>query len=137
MISELAGTPRQTLTGFVKDWLKLLSEGRFDEACALLDRPDDHGRVWTPELIRELVADTYNPQTLFYRNHPEGPRFTDPYALTEERRYQSFGEFNDTTGYWLDYPVPMNGEWSDLTAQFEFHVTANGYAAILNDLHIM
>jgi hypothetical protein len=40
-------------------------------------------------------------------------------------------------GYWLDYDVPLNGQFSDLTAQFEFEPRQEGYAAVLQDLHVL
>ncbi|MBV9850177.1 MAG: hypothetical protein JO250_10930 [Armatimonadetes bacterium] len=138
MISELAEGPQQTFTGFVRHWLRLLSEDRLPEACGLLDEPNRYGIVWTPELIRRVVAETFDSQTLFYLAHPEGPRFTDPSALPEAgQQDETFDRFDDGNGYRLDYPVPLNGEGSDLTAQFEFRARPGGYAAILDDLHVL
>jgi len=37
----------------------------------------------------------------------------------------------------LDYDVPLNGWYSDLTAQFEFNPRADGFAATLHDFHVM
>ncbi len=43
----------------------------------------------------------------------------------------------DGSGYRLDHDVPINGEWSDLTTQFEFLNWPNGYAMVLQDLHVL
>jgi hypothetical protein len=43
----------------------------------------------------------------------------------------------DGSGYAVDHAVPLNGEWSDLTAQFEFLEEADGFAVVLHDLHVL
>ena len=45
--------------------------------------------------------------------------------------------FDDGSGYSVEHDVPLNGEWSDLTAQFEFVRFPKGYAVVLHDLHVM
>ncbi len=136
---DLTNAPQETVIKFVKDWLKLLSEDQLEEACSLLDPvPKVYGdRVWTPSLIRELIADTFPPTSRFYRFHPEGPVFTDPYELEPQANREKVGEFNNDGGYWFNCDMPFNHEWSDLTAQFEFHKTPTGYEAILVDFHVM
>jgi hypothetical protein len=43
----------------------------------------------------------------------------------------------DGTGFQFDYDLPLNGEWSDLTAQFEFLRRSDGYAVVLHDIHVL
>jgi hypothetical protein len=107
-----------------------------DSACALLDEPNCYAIFWTPDLIRQIVPDTFSPATQFYRYHPEGPVFSDPFELEEQKGLEVI-EFEDGSGYAFDYYVPLNGEWSDLTAQFEFRKRDGGYAVILHDLHVL
>ena len=133
---KLSDSPEQDILAFVKHWMKLLAEDRLDEACRLLDEPNDYGMVWTPDMIRELVADTFSPDTIFYKFHPEGPIFTDPYELEEQSDREVYRSEDGTT-YYFDYDIPLNHEWSDLTAQFEFRKRSNGLAAVLHDLHVM
>ena len=134
---DLSTSPDERIVTFVKDWLKMLSEGRLEEACDLLDKPDRHGRVWTPKAIKQEVAETFSPDTRFYLFHPEGPIFTDPYELEPQTNRKEIGEFSDKNGYWFDCDMPLNHEWSDLTAQFEFYKTPDGYASVLADLHVL
>ena len=136
MIVVSPEAPAQSIVSFVKGWMKLLAEGRFEEACALIDEPNVHGIVWTPRLIQQTVKATFSSETRFYKSHPEGPIFTDPFALEEQREIKVV-EFEDKSGYAFDYDVPLNGEWSDLTAQFEFLKRSNGYAVVLHDLHVL
>lgn len=134
---SLSDAPEQDIKDFVKHWLKLLANNRLNDACALLDESNCYGIVWTPDMLLEAVHNTFSPDTRFYRLHPEGPIFTDLDALEE---YPGQGEviaFSDRSGYAFDQDIPLNGERSDLTAQFEFRRGANGFAVILHDLHVM
>ena len=77
MIDISSEAPEKSILDFSKRWMKLLSDNRFDVACSLLEHPNRFGVVWTPDLIKETVHDTFSPDTLFYNFHPEGPIFTD------------------------------------------------------------
>ena len=133
---KLSDSPEQDIIAFVKQWMKLLAEDRLDEACRLFDEPNSYGMVWTPDMIREVVTTTFSPDSLFYELHPEGPVFTDPYELEEQRDREVYLS-DDGTTYYFDYAIPLNHEWSDLTAQFEFRRRLNGLAVVLHDLHVM
>lgn len=125
------------LLAWARDWFELLAEGRLAEACARLDEPTSYGMVWTPEAIVGLVRETFGPETRFAAAHPEGPRFTSARAASGRER-PSVGAFADGSGFWLDYDVPLNGEFSDLTAQFRFLWRGpRALAARLHDLHVM
>ena len=125
------------LVAWAQDWFDLLAAGRLAEACGRLDEPNHYGVVWTPEAIVELVQETFPAETIFGRAHPEGPRFTSPRTARGRERHH-FSAFADGSGFSLDYDVPLNGEFSDLTAQFEFHWRAGRTLAIrLHDLHVM
>jgi len=139
MMLDLADAPQEKVIKFVKDWLKLLSEDRLEEACALLEPlPATSGdKNWTPALLKRIVVETFPPTSHFSSIHPEGPIFTDPYELEPQANREVVGEFNDNGGYWFDCDMPLNHKWSDLTALFEFRKTPNGYAVILEDLHVM
>ena len=136
MIQISSEAPEKPIRDFAKVWMKLLSDDRLDEACALLDEPNSYGVSWTPDLIKQTVNETFSPDSRFYVYHSEGPVFTDPHELKEQRDIEVI-EFDDGSGYAFDYYVPLNGEWSDLTAQFEFLKRPNGYAVVLHDLHVL
>lgn len=133
MIELSPESASQLIVAFVKGWIKLLAEGRFDEACARIDEPNRYGITWTPSLIQETVNTIFSPKT---GDHRKAPIFTDPFELEEQREIEVM-QFDDKRGYFFDYDVPLNGEWSDLTAQFEFLQRPNGYAVVLHDLHVM
>lgn len=43
----------------------------------------------------------------------------------------------DDGGYWIDHDMPLNGEWSDLTAQFRFDRVGDRFAVSLQELHVL
>jgi hypothetical protein len=133
---DLSSDPEGRIFQFVRNWFKLLAAGRLEEACALIDESNCYGRRWTPQLILEVLHDTFSPDTIFYEFHPEGPVFTDPDEVEESCR-ATIIDLGDAYGFHLDYDIPLNNEWSDLTAQFEFMQRPSAYAVILHDLHVM
>ena len=142
MVSINLQAPLEDILPFVKQWLQLLSEGKLTEACALIDEPAYDDVKWTPELILEIVSDTFSPESRFYRLHPEGPMFTSPYDLEEQtwliRDWLESGLGVENKGvFYFDYNVPLNGAWSDLSALFEFHRRENGCVVVLRDLEVL
>jgi len=124
------------LIGFVQIWLDLLANGKDEEACSLLDKPNCYGIEWTPEKIREILEEEFSAESIFGRAHPEGVSFSTV--------KETFGEckadvlrFDDGSGYSVEHDVPLNGEWSDLTARFEFIGKAPRFEVILHDLHVL
>lgn len=128
--------PTNVLTQFARHWFKLLAAGSWQEACDLLDEPSSDGVHWTPEKLQLVIEDNCGPGTHFHREHPEGFRVSDPDELGDGGRPMIF-PYRDGSGYAFDHDLPLNGKWSDLTAQFEFHHRPQGYAVVLHDLHVL
>jgi hypothetical protein len=126
--------PEEELIAFAQRWFRLVARAEWEAALAMLDEPNSYGTRWTREGITALLHETFSPDTIFAAEFG-GPAFSDP-DLASGTRHHSFGKL-DAGGFWLDHDVPLNGAFSDLTAQFEFHPRSNGYAAVLNDLHVM
>ena len=126
--------PEAELIAFARTWFGLLARGEWDAALAMLDAPNSYGIVWTRESITSLLHETFGPATRFATEYG-APSFSDP-DLADGTEHHSFGVL-DGGGFWLDHDVPLNGIFSDLTAQFEFLPGAGGYAAVLHDLHVM
>ncbi len=122
----------QEVTLFVRDWIKLLSENKFEEACSQLDIPLDSEKniLWNVDILKEVFLD--------YCWHETMPLINNPYLLNlkEERIY--FYEYNDATGYAIDYYIPIDKEWGDLTAQFSLiKSTETLYRVFLKDIHVL
>ena len=136
MIEISTHAPERTLVAFVRHWLKLLAAGRWLEACGMIDEPNCYGIIWTRERIQQVVEDTFAPDSRFRSRHLEGIRWTDPDELGDGGHPEIY-PVHDGSRYAFEHDVPLNGEWSDLTAQFEFHRRSQGYAVVLHDLHVL
>jgi hypothetical protein len=136
MLIVPADAVEETLRHWVADWLDLLAAGRAEEACARLDGPGPDGRYWTPQRIADEVARAYGPGTRFRAAHHAGPVFT-PVASARGAIRADFGAFQDGSGFWVDHDVPLNGEASDLTAQFVFERRGDAFRVMLRDLHVL
>ncbi|MHB0961501.1 MAG: hypothetical protein ACYC0X_24210 [Pirellulaceae bacterium] len=124
------------LIAFVRSWFDLLARGEVDKACALIDKPNSYGMRWTPETIIDLLFDCFGPGTVFASLHPEGPHFTAVFQTKGNARADVI-PFSDGSGFSVEHDVPLNGEWSDLTAQFEFLGKSPEFEVILHDLHVL
>jgi hypothetical protein len=138
VVTVSADAAERDLLAWVRAWLDLLAAGRLDDACALLDEPNAYGARWSPADLADLVAGAYPAGTRFRAAHPQGPLFT-PVATARGRDRAAVGIFDDGSGYWVEHDVPLNGEFGDLTARFEFRRRGGNekLAAILHDMHVL
>ena len=119
-------------TLFIREWTKLLSEAKFDEACAMLDEPEDNGRniFWNAENLREVFLD--------YCWHKRMPVINNPYHMNLDKEVIDFYNYDDGSGYAVDYDIPLDGEWGELTANFQFKKESqNLYRIYLYDMRVM
>jgi hypothetical protein len=131
---DIRERPEDTLIEFVRSWFRLLARGEWAKAIAAIDEPNMYGVRWTRDQITDLVKDTFGAGTRFEAAHG-APVFSDPDSATGTPHH-SFGRLK-AGGFWLDHDVPLNGSYSDLTAQFEFLPRAGGFAVQLHDLHVL
>jgi hypothetical protein len=121
-----APDPEDAALQFTLRWFQLIAEERWTEALSLIDMPSSYGQTWSRALIEEQLAEYGSA----------GTRVTPP-ATATGTRHTNFGQFNDGKGFYLDCSFPLNGSWSDLSAQFEF-LEANGYYSVsLQDVHVL
>lgn len=127
MIPVFTDDPVVTFTRFARDWFRLLARGDFPGAVSRLDEPNRYGERWDAEKIQSVFQDYACSESV---------SVTDPDKIVGDRR-PSAGEFTDGRGYWFEHEVPLDGEWSDLTAQFQFLRRPSGYAVVLHDIHVL
>jgi hypothetical protein len=132
----LGRNPESALVAFVRAWFDLVGSGRLGEACAALDQPTSYGESWTPARLALALTEAFPPDSRLSREYPEGIRFTPASGAIGEP-HVTFGSFDDGKGYWVDHDVPLNGVFSDLTAQFEFHGEGGRVGVALQDLHVL
>jgi hypothetical protein len=115
----------ETFSQFAFNWFRLVARGEIDMALAAIDETTSYGIRWSADSIRQALLD-YSPHATV----------TDPGDLPLDV-HQNLITFTDGTGFAFDCSVPISGQWSDLTAQFEFLRRPNGFAVILEDLHVL
>ncbi|MES9956462.1 MAG: hypothetical protein ABW086_05385 [Sedimenticola sp.] len=128
--------PSDGFIEFIQSWFDLLAANHLEEACMALDKPNIYGIKWSPDMIKSILEENFGPETIFGKEHPEGVSVT-AIAETKGEVSPDVIKFTDGSGYSVEHDVPLNGEWSDLTAQFEFLRFRHGYAVVLHDLHVM
>ena len=122
----------QEVTFFIREWTKLLSEDKFDEACSQLDIPEDKEKniVWNGNVLKGVFLD--------YCWHERMPLINNPYLMDLQKERIDLYEYNDGTGCAVDYDIPTDNNWGDLTAQFYFiKHTDNLFYVYLNDIHVL
>jgi hypothetical protein len=144
---------------FARDWFKEIASGNWQSAFEKLDLPTSSGEAYTPKRYRdEIENDHFCEGTVFRRQHPEGivysdpdtigeSKYTDLYPLRDEqlRDPDAFEDFDEELArrlqkglsVELEHPVPLNGEWSDLTACFQFVSQGDNFAVRLEWLHVL
>lgn len=122
-----APNPERTAREFVTHWFELLAQNRWGDALALIDASSTYGAKWSESEVKKSLA-------AYTRDRPLV--VTSPGSIPEPPRITS-GQFNDGSGFWLDCAIPLNGGWSDLTAQFEFKLRGSSYAVALQDIHVL
>ena len=87
-------------------------------------------------MLQDSVEDTFGPGTRFQKEHPEGPVFT-PASSARGMAHVDVIPYADGSGYAANHDVPLNGAFSDLTAQFEFTWDGPALRIALYDLHVL
>jgi len=129
MIRVALGKHENAFYDFATNWIRLLSTGKYDEAIKQIDSPNSYGVEWSVAEIKKVIKD--------YIGEGEQYSITDPNEMEGDGR-PNLIMFNGLRGFAFDLDLPINGEWSDLTVQFEFIKKAKGYySIILNDIHVL
>lgn len=119
------------LLQFVHDWVGMCAEGKINEAFTLLDAPLDSSRYhWSAEDITEITFDHFDDGLQPVITHPDTVGGDIPLRADS-------GSFNDGSGYWVEFDLPMNGVVSDFTLMFEFLFSNETLKVILDDCHVM
>jgi hypothetical protein len=119
----------------VREWAALLAAERYDEAYDFLAHaPGEH---WTPALLRAVVENYGSPaprrdgrrvQVTPIETAGGGP------APRHEVDREAVSP-DEVASVWFD--LPLNGEWSDLTALLSVRADGDALVLRLDDLHVM
>jgi len=115
------------------DWVDDLERGDYATAFARTVHDPYYG--WTPDLIRAVIAGYGLPEP-----HPSGEvfRVTSRATARGRARYREVDREAVTPGAVavIRYDLPLNGEWSDLTATFRLESREDGAELILEEIHV-
>jgi len=115
------GSIEEQLISYCQIWLDKLTEGEVFG----IDMPNDYGLVWDIEKIDDVVKD--------YLGEGVTPEI---FSKNLKECYPNFYKRNDG-GYNLEFDLPLNGELSDLTVQFEFNRKGSKFVVVLHDIHVL
>jgi hypothetical protein len=116
---------------FIRNWIELLSDDEFEKACSLLDAPESGSDdiAWNAAILKEAF--------LNYGSVGRMPIINSPYQMDLDTEKIDFYEYDDSSGYAVDYDIPLDGAWGDLTAQFSFKIIGDAYTVTLEDVHVL
>jgi hypothetical protein len=119
---------------FVEGWIDDLARGDYAGAFRRTEHDPYYG--WTPDLMRSVVEGYGLPEP-----HPGGEVFAvtprksatggPPQRIVDRDavRKKALAE--------VLYDLPLNGEWSDLTATFRVERQGKGSVVILQEIHVL
>lgn len=123
------GASENDLVRFVHDWVALCADGNVNEAFSLLDKPlSRSNQHWNSDDLKEVTFDHFDDGKY--------PEITSPDDVVEEIQNEVY-EFDDGSGWSVDYKLPLNGVVSDFTLQFKFIIRKGNLKVILDDCHVL
>ena len=99
MIRVALGNHENKFYDFVKNWICLLSIGKYDEAIKQIDRPNSYGVEWSVEAIKKVIKE--------YIGEGEQYSITDPYEMEGDGR-PNLIMFNGLHGFAFDLDLPID-----------------------------
>jgi hypothetical protein len=131
---SVSATDQEILTA-ARDWADALAAQDYERAYGMTAH-DSH-YAWSASLIRDVIEGYGLPE-----RHPAGPfRVTPledakggPRPRHEVKRYDQAAPDGAVAEVWFD--LPLNGEWSDLTATFAVCQVGDDLVLCLNEIHV-
>jgi hypothetical protein len=131
----------EAILDLVREWVSFIAEGDFESAYQLSAHDQYYG--WTPDLMRTVIQNYGSVEPM-----PSGQKFVVTHIKDTTGGSKPRHEVNrlDRTlevqsansavvaNVWFD--LPLNGEWSDLTATFEVQQMDDQLKLVLNDVHV-
>jgi hypothetical protein len=131
----------EEILGVVRRWVELLAAQ--DYAAAMDLTAHDEYYEWKPDLMRQVIEGYGLPEP-----HPRGPFRVTPLAEASGGRKprhevvrwdppEARPEHNAMALGYVEFDLPLNGEWSDLTASFEIQQRSKGLLVlVLHEIHV-
>lgn len=117
----------------MRQWVTHLAQDNYDSA--LRGVATNPYQAWTPQLLRAVVAGYGLPEPhrsgISFRVTPPEQATGGPPQHVVHREQRP----NGALGH-VEYDLPLNGEWSDLTATFFLRADASGLYLELDEVHV-
>lgn len=133
------GASDDELLSVVRDWVELVAAGSFQAAVQLLYLPaDDYaaGR-WTAESLENYIGNYGFWEPLgdgrVVRVTPLASAVPPADAPDRQPRFEVIRGQGLPN---IEFDLPLDGEWSDLTALFDIEEVDGRWAFVLTDLHV-
>lgn len=126
-----------------REWVELVAAGRLVDAIDLLYVPIGYhtSQHWTPETLQTFVGNYGSWEPLADRRVVRMTPLTTARVPVHRPNFRPHADIvrltRDRTAGSVVLDVPLDGEWSDLTAQFEFAPVDGGIGISLYDLHVL
>ncbi len=124
----------------VRQWVHSLAVDDYEAAFAqTYHGPTEH---WTPELMHTIIANygsptPYEDGQLFHVTPLEGVRANGEKPTQDVQWLDSVSDRQSPIVGRVWFDLPLNGEWSDLTAIFNIRTNDNDLVLELDDIHVL
>lgn len=113
----------------IYDWLRFLEIGDYEGALTMIPSNNIN---WNPEMLESLIN---NYGSIEPRLGKPTCRVTPYEHASDEERFEII-EFDNGT-ILAHYDIPLDGEFSDLTGQFQIINLDGEFTLRLHDIHVM
>ncbi|MFC1745781.1 hypothetical protein ACFL35_17445 [Candidatus Riflebacteria bacterium] len=127
-------TSDKEILNYIDTWAETLAKEDYIAAFNMTEHDSYYG--WTPELMGKVISGYGLPgktkNGIVYK-------VTSPLTATGERYHYEVERLN-SPGKLLGniyYDLPLNGEWSDLTATFRLEKAGDYLKVILEEIHVL
>jgi len=126
MFTITSNNKESELKVYCQKWLALIAAGDFSSASKLIDVPNCYGLSWGKNEITEVLNGYYGELIKFEIENND-------IAICEP----NYIEKSDGSLLY-DFNLPINGEITDLTIQFEFNLIKNAqFEVAIHDIHVL
>ncbi len=121
----------------IRQWVDALANDDYEAAYAMLQHAPDE--PWTADFLRRWIANYGRHEALkdgatFHVTHWETATGRETHYQDVTRR--DAPHMNGSVGD-VHYDLPLNGEWSDLTAIFDILKNDGALVLQLDDVHVL
>jgi len=125
----------------VREWVVLLAKEKYEEAYQMTFHADSSLENWTPELMQTLVTNYGSCEPMRNGTTYRVTALNDEIVSGRENPYREVNFFEkknrqNLVGH-VDFDLPLNGEWSDVTAIFNILEIEGSWVLWLEDIHVL